>query len=125
MWESIKSLKQLADKNQIHLYWVLGHRGIEGNEKADLLARQGSSIQFVGPEPFSGVSKCVIQMKIEKWEEYMIQLNWNVINIPKQSKLFITPNKRIIEIILNLNKKSLSIVIGLLTRHCPARYRLK
>jgi hypothetical protein len=30
--------------------------GIDGNEKADQLARQGSSRPFIGPEPALGIS---------------------------------------------------------------------
>lgn len=125
VWECITILKQLAMKNQVHLYWVPGHCGIEGNEKADLLARQGASSQYVGPEPFCGISKCVTQLELKQWKDNMIQFNWKAIKNLRQSKLFITPNKQITEKILNLNKKSLRIFIGLLTGHCPARYHLK
>lgn len=124
VWECITLLKQLSVKNQVNLYWVPGHCGIEGNEKADLLARRGSSVQFIGPEPFCGVSKCLIQMELKQWEDQMIQSNWIATETLRQSKLFITPNKNVTEKLLSLNKKSLSILIGLLTGHCPTRYHL-
>lgn len=125
VWECIELLKQLAAKNQVNLYWVPGHCGIEGNEKADTLAREGSEVQFIGPEPFCGVSKCEIQMEVKRWEDQMIQSNWIATKTSRQSKLFITPNDKTTEKLLNLNKKSLSIAIGLLTGHCPTRYHLK
>lgn len=105
VWECIALLKQLAVKNQVYLYWVPGHCGIEGNEKADLLAREGSSSHFIGPEPFCGVSKSVIQMEIKQWEDNKIQFNWTATKTSRQAELFITPNKRITEKLLNLNRK--------------------
>src|SRR5450759_4522882 len=79
----------------------------------------------MGPEPFCGVSKCVIQMELKKWEENMIQENWTATKTLRQSKLFITPNRQKTNRILSLNKSSLSILTGLFTGHCPVKYHLR
>jgi len=41
----------------VGLYWVPGYVGVQGNEIADELARGGSVLKFVGPEPALGVSR--------------------------------------------------------------------
>ena len=125
VWECRKLLKQLASNNQVHLYWVPGHRGIDGNEKADFLARQGSDGHFIGPEPFCGISNSVLKMEFIKYEKKAIQSHWIETQSLRQSKEFITPCNQKSKKILNLNKKYLNIYIGLITGHCPSRYHLK
>jgi ribonuclease HI len=50
VWDCHQSLMRLAGHNRVQLIWVPGHMGIDGNEMADQLARQGSSCPFIGPE---------------------------------------------------------------------------
>ena len=102
-----------------------GHCGIEGNEKADLLARIGSSTAFIGPEPFCGVSSSCLKSELRGWESMMIDANWRAYSKARQSKLFITPCNRITRNLLSMNKADLSTFTGLLTGHCPSRYHLK
>jgi ribonuclease HI len=52
-----KELKDISTRHAVGLYGVPGHAGVRGNEIADKLARDGSVQQFVGPEPFLGVSR--------------------------------------------------------------------
>ena len=53
-------LNSLAKTNEVHLFWIPGHSGLDWNEKADELARKGSSTQFIGPEPCFGLSTSTI-----------------------------------------------------------------
>jgi len=46
---------------------VPGHAGVQENEIADKLARDGSVPKFVGPEPALGVSRQNIRRKISCW----------------------------------------------------------
>src|SRR5436190_22283846 len=47
---------QLAVRNEVVLQWVPRHEGIDGNEKADDLAKKGTEMCLVEPDPCRGVS---------------------------------------------------------------------
>ncbi|KAJ8966610.1 hypothetical protein NQ317_004368 [Molorchus minor] len=50
-----KTLNDLASRNKVILTWITGHSGVWGNEEADRLAREGSAMYPIGPEPILGV----------------------------------------------------------------------
>lgn len=66
-WDCHQSPLKLAAHNRTELVWVPGHTGIEGNEKADQSARQGSSCPLLGPEPSLGICAKVARGVISKW----------------------------------------------------------
>jgi hypothetical protein len=56
VWDCLQSTMQLAKHNRVHLLWVPGHEDTDWNETACQLAKQGSELPFVGPEPACGIS---------------------------------------------------------------------
>ncbi|KAJ8983921.1 hypothetical protein NQ317_012141 [Molorchus minor] len=53
--ECKKTLNDLASRNKVILTWVPEHSGVRGNKEADRLAREGSTMYSIGPEPVLGV----------------------------------------------------------------------
>ena len=51
----IKNLNILGKDNDVTIAWTPGHTGIQGNEKADVLAKAGSALNCLGPEPFISI----------------------------------------------------------------------
>ena len=65
VWECHQSLVKLVEHNRIQLVWVPGHNGIDGNEKANQLARIGCSHTLKGPELAIGISTKVARVVIK------------------------------------------------------------
>jgi hypothetical protein len=53
-------------RHVVGLYWVPGHTGVRGNEMAYELARGGSGLGFLGPEPALGVSRWDIRKRLSR-----------------------------------------------------------
>ena len=56
-----KALNDISIRHAVGLFWVPGHAGIQGDEIADGLARGGTALRFLGPEPALGVSRRDLQ----------------------------------------------------------------
>jgi ribonuclease HI len=69
--------------------WVPGHMGIDGNEVADQLARQGSSQPLIGPQPTLGVSAKVARGVSRDWTSGKHEEHWQSIRGQSQAKGFL------------------------------------
>jgi hypothetical protein len=63
-----KALNDISTHHIVGLFWVTGHSGVQGNETANKLTRNGTVQKSVGPEPASGVPRQNIRIKIKSWE---------------------------------------------------------
>ena len=50
--DTISTMNLLGIRHRVAVHWVPGHEQVPGNERADELARAGSDITPIGPEPF-------------------------------------------------------------------------
>ena len=62
----ISALNELGKSNSVSVRWVPGHMGVPGNERADELAREGSSTLPIGPPPFVPIPAGAIKNEIRQ-----------------------------------------------------------
>ena len=67
VWNCIEKFNLLSRRNKVSLLWVPGHIGMIGNEKADNLAKVGSSSPLMVPEPFCGLSTNSVGELVKGW----------------------------------------------------------
>ncbi|CUS06674.1 unnamed protein product, partial [Tuber aestivum] len=62
---------------QLHLHWVPGHTGIQGNDEADRLAKQAAEYPQPDIDSYLSLTKLKTQIKqsaLKAWHQYWIQL---------------------------------------------------
>jgi ribonuclease HI len=77
---------KLAEHNRIQMVWVPEHTGIEGNEKGNQSARQGSSCPLLRSEPALGIYAKVARGVIKRWMNKKHKEYWQSIHGHKQAK---------------------------------------
>ncbi|XP_071053190.1 uncharacterized protein [Onthophagus taurus] len=122
--ECTNNLRELARGNDVTLWWVPGHSNIEGNEKADKLAKEAANTPFIGPQPGCGLQKSHLKQIINNWEASKIALRWKELPGHRQTKSMITPSQNKTKEVLCLSKGDLRTLSGYLTGHVPLKYHL-
>jgi ribonuclease HI len=115
-------LQKVAINNSLRLVWVPGHSGFAGNEIADGLAREGSSDNFIGPEPALPLSQSWFREEISSHISDCHRKYWESLTTCQQTKLYLTkPASSSNEVVWDLSKNRLRILVGILTGHfqCP------
>ncbi|KAL5247005.1 hypothetical protein ACHWQZ_G019016 [Mnemiopsis leidyi] len=70
--DTTNQLNKLATRNTVEIRWIPGHKGVQGNETADEMARKGSAAQPIEPEPFLPIPQSLIQKQIH---DYLFRLH--------------------------------------------------
>jgi hypothetical protein len=121
-----EAVNELSPRHVVGLFWVPGHAGVHGNEIADELARNGSALRFLGPEPALGVSRCDIRRNLGCWLSRQHRANWHdLANTLRQARELISgpcPGMRVK--FLFFNRIQSRAVTGLLTGHNTLRKHL-
>lgn len=119
VWECVEKLNRLSRQNKVNLYWIPGHAGIEGNEHADELAKQGASTPMPGPEPYCGLSYQELKRQIRSKYIEKATKEWKKNPGMRQSKILIGGyNGKRAKELLTLKRSEVRAITGLLTGHC-------
>ncbi len=76
--DCMEKLTALSEINQVTIMWVPGHSGIQQNETADRLAKEGARTRPIGPKAFLPLSLNKFKSKIRNWIEKRRQTEWKV-----------------------------------------------
>ena len=116
--ECQSKLNTLGGNNDIQLHWVRGHSGEEGNERADELAKLGSSTPYIGAELAVGVSPTIIKSMISNVCQVIHDDLWFSQDSCWQTKsLAPGRNEKYAHSILRLPRKQLRTLLCLITGH--------
>lgn len=125
VWECKQRLLKLSRNNQVKLIWVPGHIGVDGNEKADELARSASEQALIGPEPACGISYGHARTLVNNWVREKTNQYWKKAPDTRLAKAFLSgPSKKITEKLLHMARPLIRVIVGLLTGHCHLRKHL-
>jgi hypothetical protein len=121
-----KALNDISAQHVVGLYWVPGQAGVRGNEIADELARDGSVLQFVRPEPALGVSMQDIWRRIRCWLVNQHWVWWQGLGDTQRQawELILGPCLGTKARFLSFNRTQSRAVTGLLTGHNTLRRHL-
>jgi len=112
-------LQRLDNICKLSISRVKAHVGITGNEVADKLAKQATTIRFHGPQPFLPITPVYIKNALTRFSSINWETYWNGRIDCRQIKLwFPKPNYKKSKNILNLKKDDFGLIIRWITGHC-------
>ncbi|XP_076548117.1 uncharacterized protein LOC143306051 [Osmia lignaria lignaria] len=119
-------LERLAgNNNRVNLIWVPGHAGILGNERANMLAREGA--RRPGPDTTYriGVDRGTVKEMVREWARTQTYLTWNRTQGMRHAKaMFKGPSSRLGKTLSCLDRNQLRLLVGLITGHWYTRKHL-
>lgn len=117
VWDCLQTLQTLSQRNSVVLGWVPGHQGIEGNERADQLAKRGVTTLHYGPEPFCGISKLQARTEVMEKTRKEHHKRWNSSGQSLCKHIVRESNDTFTRSLLHLSRSRIRRAVGLITGH--------
>jgi ribonuclease HI len=115
---TVNALNHLGLNNMIRFRWVKSHVGHAGNERADLLAKQGALDPLIDDPDRPNISRSIIRRIVKDKVDAIWNEEWKELPTCRQTKLWFPEiNRRKSEQIVKLNRKEHSLITQLLTGH--------
>ena len=114
--ETHNALNELSTNNKVQIQKVKAHIGIKGNERADLLAKNGAGRTPIGPEPFiqQGMRNIVNKLIEKARKDTEIRITNKSPN-PKSQLLNLTLHNRLHPNIISKDKSMMRALTQMLT----------
>ena len=104
--------------NHITIQWVPGHADVLGNERADELAKTGSSASFIGAEPALPLPQCSIARAVWQRVDAAHARNWNAGQTGRFThSLLSAPDRKLSGRLLALSRGRIKSITRMLTLH--------
>lgn len=118
--ECNKMLTEIAQLREVSIIWVPAHSNIEGNVRADALAKMGASQIASGPEPFLPINEKRCRNACNRWLQERSNERWHATTTCSHARtLVLKPNTKFATQLLNMDKRHLSLTVGIITGHIP------
>ena len=116
---SRRAIEGLLERgNSVVLRWVPGHVDVPGNERADELAKRGSSTPFVGAEPALPLPLCSTKSAVRRRTTAAHTRSWTAGQTGRFTySLLPAPDKKLSCQLLSLSRGRMRVIIRMLTLH--------